>query len=392
MTGGERPLRIAFVGHKCLPANYGGVEVYAEELGARLVAAGHTVISFTAHHDGFAEDGAHHRGVERRAVGRLRGKHAGPLSQAWTSSLAAARADVDVVHYMAMGGSIFIPLVRLFGNAVVVVTIAGRDDQRKKWGHLAKAFMRAAFQASKRLPDAVIVVSNALLDDYRDRARRVVRISNGAPIVRAPRTIKGMPEGPFVLYAGRLVPEKRLEDLIDAFARLPGDTRLVIAGGGGGAKGYVERVHARAAADPRIDFLGHRSRKDVYALMGRAGAFVLPSELEGLPIALLEATAHGTPVVVSDLPCHLEVVGACRPGAQVVPVGDVGALAAALEAVLDGPELARADAARLAVQVRQRFDWDDVARRVEDLYFELLRMGKARERVGETVHSDMGHG
>jgi glycosyltransferase involved in cell wall biosynthesis len=366
------PIRVAFVGHKMLPANYSGIEVYAEEVGARLAARGHEVLSFT---NGLAEEHLVHRGVQCHRVGQVDGKHMGALTQAFTATIAACRADVDIVHFMAMGPSIFAPIVRLFSSAQIVVTVAGRDDQRRKWGTLARRLMWLSYLTCTRMSDCVIGVSQALADELAPvTKRRCVHISNGVSVPPRPSVDLasfGL-DRPYLLYAGRLVPEKRVEDLLAAFARIDGDIDLVIAGGPAKAKGYLERLESIAAGDPRVRMLGHRSAEEVDALMRGASAFVLPSELEGQPIALLEATGRGVPVVVSNLPCNREVLGDSAPGAHLVPVGDIDALAAALQACIDDPA-AIDDASARAVRIRDTYRWDTTSEQVEDVYVDVLR-------------------
>ncbi len=342
--------------------------MYAEEVGARLAERGVTVLSFTST---VGSDGVVHRGVECRRVGRLDGKHLGALTQAFTATIAACRSQVDVVHFMAMGPAIFAPVVRWFTDAAIVVTVAGRDDLRRKWGPVARRLMRVSYFACTRTSDALIGVSQALTDELAPVARgQCVHIANGVSIPPAPSVdVAGLVLGPrpFVLYAGRLVPEKRIEILIEAFRGIEMDIDLVLAGGPAGARGYEASLHAQAAGDPRIRFLGHRSADEVDALMRLASLFVLPSELEGLPIALLEATGRSIPVVVSDLPCHREVLLTGGPGARFVPVGDVEALRRSMEAVLRDPT-AQLDASARAERIRATHSWDRVAYQVEAVY------------------------
>jgi glycosyltransferase involved in cell wall biosynthesis len=361
--------RIALVGHKSLPANYGGVEVYAEEVGARLVERGHTVLSFTSSKDG---GGTTYRGIERHRVGRFDGKHMGALSQALTATISACRAGADVVHFMAMGPSVFSPLVRVFTNATVIVTVNGRDDQRRKWGPIARRLMRLSYHTVTRAAHGVVTVSRDLESQFANVAKGDVIYIPNAVDVRVAADVDlgalGVGDRSYVLFAGRLVPEKRIEKLIEAFRTLGDDIDLVIAGGSGGAPEYEHALHAAAVGDPRIRFLGHRTAAEVDALMRRALAFVLPSELEGLPLALLEAAARATPLVVSDLPCHREIVGEAGPGAHVVAVDDVAGFAAAISTCVTDRCAAAHDAGIRARRVRDAYDWDSVTAQTEHFY------------------------
>src|SRR5678815_2659627 len=154
----------------------------------------------------------------------------------------------------------------------------------------------------------------------RDRYQReTVHIVNGTPEV-TPRPAAaiterwGLTRGSYVLSVGRLVPEKAPEHLLAAFADVPGDTRLVLAGGSSHTDEYVSELHSMAAADPRVIMAGYVFGAELEELYSNAAAFVLPSLLEGLPLTLLEAASYGVPIVVSDIPPHLEVVAHDAPG------------------------------------------------------------------------------
>ncbi len=371
-SNGDR-LRIAFVGHRAMPSNYGGVEVYAEAVGDHLVKQGHTVLSFAAPAEAF--DGSRYRGILVHTTGRINGKHIGALSQAFLSTLAACRSKADVIHFMAMGPTVFAPLVRLLSRrSVIVVTVAGRDDQRKKWSRVAKHLMKICFRVCIRVPDRIIAVSEDLADELRHQTPRpVIAVANGVSIPPRANPATRLPvetDLPFLLYAGRLVPEKRVDSLLRAFALVDTQSNLVIAGSGPAR--YTSMLKALAMQDERVRFIGHRSADEVDLLMRSAEMFVLPSELEGMPIALLEALGRGLPVVVSDLPCNREVFGRDSPGSRLVTVGDQQGLASAIEQTLENMTDARAAAAALSRHVRTAHQWKSVTRSVEEVYRDAL--------------------
>ena len=371
----SRPLSIAFVGHRALPARYGGVEVHTEEIAVRLAARGHRVVSFAS--DPGGEIGDEYRGIEMRAVPRIEGRHIGALSQSFAAALAVGRDSFDVVHFMGMGPTVFVPLVRVLSDPAIVATMHGRDDLRRKWGPIARQLMRLSFHACVRFPDRVIAVSRALADELEPRVGpRLAHVPNGVtvpdqPVLDVDLRQLGV-DNPFVLFAGRIVPEKRIEDLIQAFLSLDTAASLVIAGDEASTYEYMMDLRRWTADEPGVRFIGHRSAPEVDLLMRHAAVFVLPSELEGLPIALLEATGRGVPVVVSDLPCHREVVADPGPGCRVVPVGDVAALADAMLDCLNQTESSRKGAQALADRVRREFVWDRVVDQLEDIYQETI--------------------
>lgn len=370
------PLRIALVGQRSIPATYGGVEVYAEELAARLAERGHSVTAFCA---GEGRTGsAMHRGATVRYVPVSHGKHTRALSQTFSSSIRCLGNQFDVVHYMAMGPTIASPLVRFGSKAAVVATVQGRDDQRAKWSRPAQMLMRASLGTLRRVPHRIISVSEELYDDFAPFAgARLRRVPNGIhvpePADDAEELIRalGVEPGCYVLFAGRLVPEKRVLDLIDGFRRTSVRHQLVIAGGSSGTDDYVTELVAAAEGDDRIRFVGHRSSEEVDALHRHAALFALTSELEGLPFALLEAAGRGAPLLVSDLRCNLEVVGEPDDGAAVVQVGAIDQISTGIERVL-GSSGASAAAVRRADTVRDTFGWETVVDQIESVYREAV--------------------
>ncbi len=167
-----------------------------------------------------------------------------------TAAAATLGRGFDVVHFHAVGPGLFSPLVRCFSRARVVQTIHGLDGERAKWGRGASGLLRFGTWLSAKVPHATIVVSKALQDAYRERyGRETVHIVNGAPEVSARPAAAiterwGLTKGSYVLFVGRLVPEKAPEHLLSAFADVPGDTRLVVAGGSSHTDEYVADLHA----------------------------------------------------------------------------------------------------------------------------------------------------
>ena len=372
----ERPLRIAMIGQRGVPATFGGVERHVEELGARLAARGHEILVYTR--TNYAQELRERwRGMEVRNLATVDSKHLDAIVHSARSTVAAIRARADVVHYHAVGPGLPSPLPRFASRASVVQTIHGLDSQRAKWSAAAQLVLRTAEWMSAHVPDETIVVARHLADHYQERyGRRTSYIPNGVdePTVRAPEAIAtrwGLTTGSYLLFLGRLVPEKAPDLLMRAFRRMPGDVRLVIAGGSSFTDDYVAGLERAAADDPRVILAGYVFGAELDELYSNAAAFVLPSAVEGLPLTLLEAASYGTPVVASDIAPHLEVVGADGPGHRLFPVGDEGALAEALRRVTADTLAEREGAAALRSQVLATYRWDAIADATEAVYRRL---------------------
>jgi glycosyltransferase involved in cell wall biosynthesis len=387
-------IRIAMIGQKGLPATYGGVEHHVEELGSRLVARGHEVTVFCR--TSYGQDRrARHLGMRLVELPTVGSKHLDAIAHSAVATAAALRdRDFDIFHYHAIGPGALSVVPRVASRAKVVLTLHGLDDERAKWGRMAKAALKTAGWVSARAPDAIIAVSRDLQRHYREvRGRDTVYIPNG---VRVPEPGPGGPvldrfglqAGGYLLFVGRLVPEKAPDLLVRAFREVPGDHRLALVGGSSFTDAYADRLRALAAADGRVVLTGYQFGAELDALYRNAAAFVLPSFLEGLPLTLLEAAAYGIPVVASAIAPHREVLGESGPGSRLVAPGDERQLTLALTQVLADREGERRGAAVLRDRVLRAYDWDAVADATEQVYQLILtvsgmRMGGAAARAAD---------
>jgi glycosyltransferase involved in cell wall biosynthesis len=370
---GRRPLRIAMIGARGVPATFGGVERHVEEIGARLADRGHDVIVY-ARTNYVDEPRTTWRGMTIRNLTTMDSKHLDAIVHSAKGTLDAMRTGVDVVHYHAVGPGLPGALPRYLSRAKVVQTIHGRDSERAKWGRGATLVLRSAEWLSAHVPDETVVVSKHLAQHYRDAyRRRATYIPNGVdvPVLREPAAIAerwGLTTGSYLLSMGRLVPEKAPDLLLRAFRRLPGDLRLVIAGGSSYTDDFVEGLRREAAADPRVIVAGYVYGEEKDELYTNAAAFVLPSFLEGLPLTLLEAASYGSPVVASDIPPHVEVIGADGPGHRLFPSGSEEGLAEALRRSLAETRVEREGAAAFRDRVVATYRWDAVTDETEAVY------------------------
>lgn len=364
-----RPLRVAFIGARGIGSKYSGIETYYEEVGSRLVARGHEVIAYCRRHA--TPPGTDFRGITPVFTPCIRTKHAETFSHTALSTLDVLRRRVDIVQFHALGPSLFSAIPRLRGQRTVA-SIRGLDWQREKWGRFATAFLKYCERMSYRLPDAVSVVSHTLQDHYRSQyGVEVTCIPNGVTLEPAPAPQEihalGLSGKDYFLFMGRLSPEKGCDVLIDAYRTVADRAKLVIAGGSSYTDAYLEGLRRSAPAGVIFPGLvGGRLRAELYA---HAAAFVLPSTIEGLSVALLEAMGFGACVIASDIPENRELVDGVG---RTFPARDVAALAERLRWVLDAPQ----DALALGHLARQRveaeYTWDQVAGRTEAFYCELL--------------------
>jgi glycosyltransferase involved in cell wall biosynthesis len=355
------------IGLRGIPATWGGVEAAVEALSTRLAERGHAVTVYVRTSYTEARP-ASHRGVALRYLPQIDTKHLEAASHTLLAVGDALRRGFDVIHLHATGPALFSVLPRIAGTTCVA-TVHALDWQRDKWGGPASAVLRLGARMAATVPDRTIVVSRALERELHDRyGASAAYIPNGVDTNQFDDTtpVDGVPPG-FVLFLGRLVPEKGVHTLIEAYGLTALDRPLVIAGPGSHSNDYVRQVRALAARDPRVLFVGPRFGAEKAWLMRNASALVQPSTVEGMPIVLLEALVCGLHPVVSDIPEHLEIVPA--ESGSVFRAGDPRDLAAKLERALEqetpAPELPR--------QVVEHYDWARIAAETERVYRQALR-------------------
>lgn len=392
---GMRPLRIAMIGQKGIPARYGGVETHVEAIATRLVERGHDVWVFCrsrlrpgrngqplpAGYHGLGDEGGF-CGVRLAYRPSLNTKHTDAASHTLLCAMEASCAHhFDLVHLHGIGPSSCAPIARLFGRPVVS-TFHALDWRQVKWGRRARRMLHRGEAIGARYSHAIIAVSR-LMQAHVQNAHGVAAtyIPNGAsPYAAAPDASPlstwGLRPGGYVLTVGRIIPDRELHTLIEAFNQLPSTLRLAVVGSETPRTAYSDSLERLAGE--RVLFTGDVFGEPLQALYGHALFYVLASRVEGLPITVCEAMAHGKALVLSDIPENVEVGGRA---ARYFRCGDVNALLGALSE-LASDEGARA---RLGDEARRRcvevYNWDLVTDQVEALYYRVLGGGEFASRA-----------
>jgi Fe-coproporphyrin III synthase len=359
-----KPLRIAMFGHKRVPGREGGVEVVVEELGKRLTADGHSVTLYNRRKKGLPAPETVD-GMRIITVPTINRKNLDAIIASAGAALRTAIGSYDVVHIHAEGPCAMLWLPKLFGKRVVA-TIHGLDWQRAKWGGFATRFLLFGERMAVKRADALIVLSKQMQRYFHDTyGRETLYIPNGVrlPVHAAAGLLQeqwGLKENQYVLFVARIVPEKGLHYLLNAFRGLQTQLRLVIAGDSSHTDAYMARIRALAAKDNRVVLTGFVQGNALAALYSNARLYVLPSDVEGMPLTLLEAMSYGCVCLVSDIPENTEVLVGNHN--TVFAHGDETALKAALETCLQAPPPTAEQRALKAQSTAEAFDWDRIAR------------------------------
>lgn len=354
---------IAMFGHKSVPSRSGGIEVAVSELSSRMAALGHKVVCYNR-----GGRGGRYGDVLLRSVPVLPFRGAAAVTSAFFAAVCSAFSDARVVHIHGEGPAFFCAIPKLFGKQVVV-TVHGLDWKRQKWqGTLGRGFLRSAEAMTARFADTVIVLSRNAQTYFREIYNRdTVYIPNGVCLPARQGTSVcerlGLETDEYFLFLGRLVPEKGVHLLIEAFRQVKTDKKLLIVGASSDTDGYVARLTELAKDDARVCFCGPVQAGQLEELYSHAWCYVLPSFLEGMPLSLLEALACGCCCLVSDIPECSEVAGDC---AMTVPAGNKNALTHSLQRLCREPDLVAAF--REKARKKELPDWDAVTEQTLRIY------------------------
>jgi glycosyltransferase involved in cell wall biosynthesis len=363
--------RVAILGTRGIPGNYGGFETFAEEFGARLAARGHAVTVYCRTGNA-ARRPRQHRGMDLVHLPAVRHKYAETLTHTFYSAVHALFRRFDIVYVCNSANApiCFIPWAR---GQQVVLNVDGLEWQRAKWGGIAKRYYRWAAGLAARMPIEVVTDADVIQRYYRDELNRDTRcFPYGTDLYGRGHHAERLDAleleaDRYLLYVSRMERENNALLVVQAYAKVATDIPLVMVGDAPYAREYIDEV--KMAADPRVRFLGYRFGDDYHALQANALAYVQATEVGGTHPALVEALGHRNAVLAHDVPEHREVVG---DAGRYFGYRDVDDLAAHMRAVIDTPtEVERLR--RLAeARVRERYTWDAVTDSYERFFEELL--------------------
>jgi glycosyltransferase involved in cell wall biosynthesis len=376
----NKQLNIAMIGHKRIPSREGGIEIVVEELSTRLVTLAHkvTVYSRRGHHVSGKEfdgqsNGRHlksYKGVKIVNVPTIESKGLAAVTSSFFGTVKAVLCHYDCIHFHAEGPSVMLWIPHVLGLRTVV-TIHGLDWQRAKWGGFATKYLKLGEKIAVKYADEIIVLSKNVQQYFRDTYKReTVFIPNGIdrPEVLKPQLIKetwGLEKDEYILFLGRIVPEKGLQYLVDAFRELNTLKKLVIAGGASNTEDFMIEIRNNAKTDNRIVFTGFVHGQILEELYSNAYIYVLPSDLEGMPMSLLEAMSYGNCCVVSDIPECVEVV---EDRAVVFKRSNVEDLKDKLQYLCKNPVAVNDYKKSIADFICDKYDWNNIVDRTVELY------------------------
>ena len=372
----KKKLAVAMFGQKRLTRE-GGVEIVVKELCTRMAQRGYQITCYnrSGHHVSGAEFDSNEKteypGIRQKSVLTIEKKGLAAVSSSFFAALYSAFGKYDVVHIHAEGPAFFSWLPKILGKRVVV-TIHGIDWQREKWkSGFGSKFIRHGEKNAVKYADEIIVLSKGVQDYFKDTYGRETHfIPNGVnrPEIKEAKLITekfGLTKDSYILFLGRLVPEKGIRYLVEAFKNVKTDKKLVIAGGSSDTDSFMKELKELAKGEDRILFTGFVQGEMLEELYSNAYIYTLPSDLEGMPLSLLEAMSYGNCCLVSDIPECAEVV---EDKALIFQKSNVEDLQEKLQDACDHPEMVMEMKKQAADFICEKYNWDEVVKETMKLY------------------------
>lgn len=380
-------MKVAMIGQKGIPSRAGGIEIHVEEIAKRLVYLGFEVEVYCR--KGYCErnitDGKY-EGIDIKYTPYINSKHLDAITHTFTATIKALLSRCDIFHYHALGPSTLAFIPRLFRKKVVC-TVHGLDWQRGKWGKLSSKYLKFGEYATAKFANSTITVSKNLVGYYKEKYHFAPEyIPNGIerPDFFRPAIIKNkymLEPDSYILFLARLVPEKGVHYLIDAFKRIDTHKKLVIAGGSSHSNVYENELRQQAGPNKNIIFTGFVREQELAELYSNAYFYVLPSDVEGLPISLLEAMSYGNCCLVSDIEENTAVISTMGYSFEKANVDD---LERKLSMLLEDSSKVAMVKRYVGEYIIRKYNWDQIAVKTKQVYKEVLKGGKTRTFIKQT--------
>lgn len=369
-------MKIAMIGHKRVLSREGGVEIVVEELSTRLAKKEHKVDIYNRKGKNVQDKNAdlknkkikEYKGTKIITIPTINKKGLDALVYSFFASIVASFKKYDILHYHAEGSCAMLWIPHILKKKIVV-TIHGLDWKRAKWGGFASKYIKFGEKMAVKYADEIIVLSKGVQKYFKETyGRDTIFIPNGVnkPTIREPEIIKekyGLDTNEYILFLARIVPEKGLDYLIDAYNKLNTNKKLVIAGGASHTNGYLEEIREKVNKNRNIILTGFVQGQELDELYSNCFLYCLPSDVEGMPISLLEAMSYGKNCLVSNIEENTQVV---ENMATTFEKSNVEDLKEKLEECLK--EKDRYNSVVLQNYILTKYNWDDVIKKVERVY------------------------
>ena len=371
-------MKIAMIGHKRIPSREGGVEIVVEELSTRMVQLGNEVTCYNRRGKHVLDKNEkikklkEYKGIKIKEVLTIDKKGLAAMTSSFFGTFKILFSNAEIVHYHAEGPCAMIPIIKLFSRKKVIATIHGLDWQRAKWKNgFASKYIKFGEKMAVKYADEIIVLSENVKKYFKETYNRDTNfIPNGVskPEIKEAKIINekyGLRKNDYILFLGRIVPEKGIHYLIDAFNKIKTNKKLVIAGGASDTNEYYSELKEKSENNKNIIFTGFIQGQELEELYSNAYIYVLPSDLEGMPLSLLEAMSYGNCCLTSDIE---ECATVIKDNGLTFKKSNIEDLKNKLQKLLDKEDIVIKYKTNAQDYILNKYNWDDVVQITLNLY------------------------
>lgn len=370
-------MNIAMIGHKRIPSREGGVEIVVEELSTRMVKLNNNVTCYNRKGKHVLDKNIkfniknNYKGVNLKYCFTIDKKGLAAMTSSFFGTLKILFSNNEVVHYHAEGPCFWMWIIKLFSKKRIITTIHGIDWQRAKWGKIATNYIKFGERCAVKYSDEIIVLSKNVQKYFKDvYNRETIYIPNG---VNEPKEVikkniikkYNLHQEDYILFLGRIVPEKGIHYLIEAFNSIKTNKKLVIAGGASDTDSYYQELIEKSKNNKNIIFTGFVQGEELAELYSNAYIYCLPSDLEGMPLSLLEAMSYGNCCLTSDIEECVEVI---EDKAITFKKSNVKDLTVKLQKLCDNEDIVKKYKNNAKEFILRKYNWDDIVEKTIKIY------------------------
>ena len=370
-------LSVSMLGQKMTPSRQGGVEIVVEELSTRMAKKGYDVTCYNRNSkhvmdkDSKQEKIKNYKNVKLKYVWTIDKKGLAAMTSSFFATICILFSSANVVHYHAEGPCAWMWIIKWFSKKRIIATIHGLDWQRAKWGGFATKYIKHGEKIAAKYADEIIVLSKNVQDYFmKEYNRKTTFIPNGVskPNILEPNKIKEkfkLDKDDYILFLGRIVPEKGIHYLIEAYNNVKTDKKLVIAGGASDTDAYFQNLKDLAKNNKKIIFTGFVQGSELDELYSNAYIYCLPSDLEGMPLSLLEAMSYGNCCLTSDI---AECSTVIEDKGVTFKKSNIDDLSKELQDLCNNPKIVNKYKRESQKYILSKYNWDDVVDKTLELY------------------------
>ncbi len=370
-------MKIAIMGIRGIPANYGGFETFAEHLTPRLVDLGHDVTVYGRSNNIKYKD-QYYKGVRLVILPTFSHKYFDTVAHTFLCALHSLKESYDVILICNSANSIFAFIPRLMGQKVAL-NVDGLEWKRKKWNKLGQMFYKMSEYIATLSPNVVVTDARDIQKYYLEKFKKSSTYIPYGSLLGRLETHKvldefGVRPREYILYVSRLEPENNAHLVIKAFEKVKSDMKLVVVGDAPYSNEYIKEL--RNTKDPRIIFTGYIFGDGYREFQSNSYLYIQATEVGGTHPALLEAMGHGNCVLANDVPEHREVL---EDAGLYFNAEDPDDLKNQMLYLLRNPEIVEEKRQMAVRRILQNYTWEKISSDYENLFYKMVSNGKATE-------------